>query len=556
MREQNSTKAKPQSTRAWFVPVVGITAYACMLTHLAWIGGDPYSNNDEPRHLVTGAFICDLLRELPYDDPVGFAQQYYIQYPSVGVLLFPPLFHFLEGLVFLVVGVGSGAVKWLMTAFVAALLVGWWFWLRSRTDAVVATWSVLLVGLVHDVFDLSGHAMLEVPTLAWMTLAVWCFDVFLRTERSRWCLLAAACASGAALTRFHGPIVLAPLLVQFLEAGKWRLLRRPVLWASGVAGIAAVLPFMWIGTFTARSWTAYTTYQGFPDLRFLGRQIVESVGTAPGILSLVGLAGIVLLPVLRRHGYGVLVAWVAATVLTFLAMAYRTERYLIYAWPPLVTLGVITLFAAVGRGRLRPLAHVALIAVAVGSVWELGSTYRPALGGFDSAAAAAVHASRTKRVFIHARQDGAFIWNVRLLDPDLEYSVFRASKTLAIGRGDHFSADAHVLESDEAILARLDALGVDVVVSADNPELDSPPFHRLMRLLSTDRFEVLDRVAIRHGEGRIRDRELTVYRYRRRQPATDTIVLPLPTWRPDCELRADLSLSLRGWRQRRDARAM
>ena len=529
--------------------LVGLFAlYACLVVYWAWEGGDPYYNNDEPRHLTTGAFWCDFLRELPFDDPVGFAKRYFVQYPNLGLLAGPPLFPMVEGLAFRIGGVSAASASAVMAVFMAVFLVGWWLWIREYMDEVAAVWATLLAALVSDVFRLSGHVMLEVPLLAWMTVAVVTFRSYLRTERSGRLWLACGAVTAAMLTRFHAPIVLGPLLVQFVVSGKWQLLRRggfwlPVLVGAGICGAYCAFSMSYYHT-----WHTFLDRSGFAAPGRLARDVAASLGWAPSVIGLAGVLGALALPRLRRCYPWPLAAWVGASVVMWLSITIRPVRYLVYAWPAMVALGIWTLFALADRMRLRNLAHgLAALAVVV-AAWQIHVSRRPGLEGYGNAAAEAMAASQTRRIFFHGRQDGSFIWNVRRNDPELAYTVFRASKTLSTGEPVVMKDFQALAESPEQILARLDGLGVDVVVSEDKPEIDAPPYHTFMNLLSSERFVPIGQVDLRNSDGRIQARRLTLYRYRSAAPASKRITIPLTALGPGAELEVDLSRPLRGWR--------
>jgi hypothetical protein len=92
---------------------------------------------------------------------------------------------------------------------------------------------------------------------------------------------------------------------------------------------------------------------------------------------------------------------------------------------------------------------------------------------------------------------------------------------------------------------------VDVVVSEDRPEIDSPPYHAFLRLLKTDRFAPIGEVALRNAEDRIAARTLTIYHFRSKQPVSNRVALPLTALGPGFRLEVDLSRPLRGWRDGR-----
>src|SRR5436309_3320138 len=52
------------------------------------------------RHAMTGVFVRDAHADLPASatDPKGYAVRYYVQYPALGIVTWPPLFYAVEGL--------------------------------------------------------------------------------------------------------------------------------------------------------------------------------------------------------------------------------------------------------------------------------------------------------------------------------------------------------------------------------------------------------------------------------------------------------------------------
>lgn len=51
-----------------------------------------FSWSDAPRHALNGAFIMDLVHDHPWDHPAAWAMDYYIRYPALRILFYPPFF--------------------------------------------------------------------------------------------------------------------------------------------------------------------------------------------------------------------------------------------------------------------------------------------------------------------------------------------------------------------------------------------------------------------------------------------------------------------------------
>jgi hypothetical protein len=531
----------PRRGRGALIAVL-LVLYAAAVGRWAWRGGDPYLNNDEARHLLSGAFWYDFLKEAPVTDPVGFARQYYVQYPGLSFMVSPPLFHFLEGLAFRLAGVRAAPAGWLLTAFLVVTVVGWWFCLRNQVGGAAAFWSALLVPLVHDINRFSGHAMLEVSLLAWMILAVTAFRLFLNSLRMRWLWAAAACATAAALTRFHAPILLIPLAVEFAMSGRWSLLRRGGFWLPIAIGLLVTGGYYALHLSQHQTWGLTLAGGGFADL---GRRLVKSLGAVPaGMACVGGVGGVVMLAMRRRPVVGPM-AWIVGTLLMWLVVAYRPTRFLVYAWPAAMTLGMYVVFVGGRRLGVPRLAHGVAAGVVVASAWGLHESHRPPLLGYAEAARLAIATSDTNRIYIHGRQDATFVWGVRQHDPNLRVAVFRASKTLATGEPGAMRDYRPIVRTEEEVLAVLDRLGVDVIVTEDYPEIGAAPYRLFMNMLSGERFERINRVPIRNGWGRVFSRGLTLYRFRPTRPIADHVTVPLPAL--GVALKADLSRSLRGW---------
>jgi hypothetical protein len=59
--------------------------------------GEFQTGSDEATHATTGIYVRDLLTDRPIHDPVQYTFRYYAQYPALGLIHWPSLFHFVEG---------------------------------------------------------------------------------------------------------------------------------------------------------------------------------------------------------------------------------------------------------------------------------------------------------------------------------------------------------------------------------------------------------------------------------------------------------------------------
>ncbi|MBI4603347.1 MAG: glycosyltransferase family 39 protein, partial [Planctomycetes bacterium] len=204
---------------------------------------EPFFNNDETRHVMTGVFFRDSLVEGGLLHPREYAESYFLKYPALGLLVWPPFFHAVEGVWFLLTGPSFLAARVLvgLHATIACLYL---FLLASRTHGPArAAFAAVLFALAPQTFVYSRQVMLEMPTLTCSLAAFYHFARFVESERRRHILLCAVFSSLAALTRFDG-FFLFPACGLFLLGSRRLdlLLRREVL-LSGLLFAVLVVPY-------------------------------------------------------------------------------------------------------------------------------------------------------------------------------------------------------------------------------------------------------------------------------------------------------------------------
>src|SRR5208282_3243024 len=187
-----------------------------------------FSWSDAPRHALNGAFVKDFIAALPWRHPVAWAENYYLQYPALSILFYPPLFYFFVAAfyAFLGLGVYRLARLWLprFTALGAALM------LMGAPE--IALWG--------------RQVMLDIPAMAWLLWGVWACAKFMRAGRGAHLAIGAAMLLASLYTKYN-VVFLAPVLVLALIAarGSTILRDRRVLW-TGLAALIGALPAIYL----------------------------------------------------------------------------------------------------------------------------------------------------------------------------------------------------------------------------------------------------------------------------------------------------------------------
>ena len=199
---------------------------------------------DEPAHFMSGVLVRDYLLSGQLQHPGTFAANYYFHRPYMGIGYWPPLFYAIQGVWYVIAGLGrpqalmlAGLLTWLLsgTILVIALRNGFSF-LRSFCAATLFT----LLPLVQW----SSCAILTDITVAlfclWALIANARFFERFDLRSALWWALWISCAvMTKSLALFVGMVPVAYIVV----TGKWSILKKPYLWVAALAVAAACGPW-------------------------------------------------------------------------------------------------------------------------------------------------------------------------------------------------------------------------------------------------------------------------------------------------------------------------
>lgn len=250
---------------------------------------------DEGMHYVTGLMLHDfILSPSHWPHPMAFAQNFYLHYPKVGLLNWPPVFPTLQALWELAFGVSRVSLLVFMM-FLNALLA----WcvqhnLRARLNPILA----ILAGLLVIASPLSqaqaSMVMAEIPLALFSLLALLAFTQFLDSGRTRDALWFGTLTAIAIMTKGNAWVIFLVVPAALLLTGRLRLLLTRGWWLA-ISIIALVC-----GPYTLYSMRIVTQGwdgQSLPPTAFLTLAtwknsifIMEILGPACTALALLGLA--------------------------------------------------------------------------------------------------------------------------------------------------------------------------------------------------------------------------------------------------------------------------
>lgn len=523
-------------------------AAVLILSAILWVAGPGLTAgglgwSDAPQHVGDGLFVYRFIGDWPLDHPWQWARRFYLQYPSIGLIVYwPPGFALVEAAMFAMFGVSvtTARVTVLGFAFGACWLMDRLGrrWFGNSTGLFAA---LLLLTCPHGSRWLND-VMLEWPATFWILFAVWAYQKDRDLHRARWAVLFGAAAVGAFLTKQTAGFILPVLLVHALfAADRRRFLLRPALLISVVVAFATTVGYVVL----TRRFTALVPQLLAPalDLSVLWRWAPEIIGWP--LLPFAVMGGLGLFFKRDRGARGLLAVWLLAWTAFCLMISAKEPRYFFFSLPPLM-FAAAGLFVRPAAGdddrRLKPTRRAGLrasVLIALILVQALLVRRRPTGRLPDYAPAVAALADRPDAdlVLVDAVRDGQFAFDV-YQNALARHRIIplRASKLLYARPARARWGYTQFVRDEREILALLDRYAIRyIVIESALPRThyvaaDPPPRKMLRRLLAnTDRFTRLGAWPLRCDDPAWDNVELRLYCYDACPPReSKQIDIPVP----------------------------
>lgn len=510
--------ARRDGTATWAIASAVVLLTVALLFLGAPHGGAFYWS-DSPRHALNGVFVMDLLRDLPLDDPAGYAYRYYAQYPALTILFYPPLFYAISAPFYALFGVSQEVALLVVALHYVAFGLGCWRLARFWLDASGSLAFAVLMLVLPEVAFWGRQVMLEVPAFAFL---VWSAVAFLKhwRENSRAGLyLAAALLVLAMYTKISVAYVGVVYAILLLWRHRLALFRQRDAWAVLALSLAGLVPLLVL------------------TLKF-GQANVQSVGgIADSVASRASLAGWLWYarqfasqlgwPLLIASGAGLLWAlvrqrsapwfagarfwllWLVVGYVFYSLIDLKEARHSVYLLPAFV-------FFAVGAAQAllpRPYSSVAVLAL-VGATAAITVFTRPVhyVDGYARVVDEITKlAPKDSVVLFSGYRDGAFIFNLREREDRRDLSVLRADKillSLAVRR--ELGVEEKPM-TDEQLGQLINDSGVHYVVMQPGFWTDLEAMRRFERVVTGPQFQEVARIPT-PANHKAHETELVIYR--------------------------------------------
>ena len=499
--QRPSSDSFPENSKWLDVTCLLLLAVAILLLYKTSPTQGDFWWSDAPRHAMDGAFYYDMARAIPIAHIRQWAMNYYLQYPAVTVLTYPPLFAVVEAAFFWVFGVSHATAQLTVSMFFLAAAWGAYF-LARRWVSRVAALAVALLFIGTPAMALWGRqVMLEIPTFAFLLWAAYFFFLYLDSDKARYLYLAVLLVLGAAYTKQPAVFVVLPFLLTLYFVYRNGLFRRLEFWLSGLLFAGGLLPlaiYTWLwgranvqqavgGGWVQHSRLSPTTWSYVASYEW-----PLQMGWAVLALAITYCVGCLFKKEWRlpRSAMFFLVAWVASGYVFFTAIAVTSQRYTIFLIFP------FALFAVLAIVRLLPAKSAAYVALAFAALffgYTLARHPVPRISGYRDAAQYVCSAAPPNSVIMFSGwRDGSFVFNVRSLPECKNLTVIRSDKLLlrvAIHRDLFGVKELGVAEAN--LKEMIGRFGVRYIVIEPDFWNDLQSMQMLVRTIHEDQFKLL-----------------------------------------------------------------
>jgi hypothetical protein len=387
-------------------------------------------DEDEAAHVVSSLMVHDYPLSGKLAHPWEFATNFYVHYPRVAILHWPPLFHCCEALWMFIAGRSRFGLLSFQALLAATLVIGLFFWMRRDHGL----WISFVAALVLATTPTIQEGTVEVsPDLLLAVLVFWAsaqYGLYVATMKSQHAWWALLLAAGALATHGRAAVLfMVPMITQlFVRVTKRRI----------AAAIAIVLVYTFVPALVGQAY-AYSP----------ANALANGLGYLAWLTSVLHWYVVALAVIGIERGFRNGQRKAPVTAITALVLSCcifhsvvnvpLSESFLVTAIPAMIVLagvGAQELLRAVSSSRLgSALTATALSLLAVGFAgWNV---YRMPLKSGRMAQRIVrndVLYRDSRKVWMVAGPatfEGALIAEVALRDLAQDHIILRASKMLA-----------------------------------------------------------------------------------------------------------------------------
>jgi hypothetical protein len=513
--------------------IVSLMAISIFLTNVSHSG---LWYPDAPSHALNGVFYKDMIEEGGGLHPRSYAERYYVQYPSLTIGIYPPVFYTIEGVLFRLFGVSPLVAKFTILLF--TLLGVNTFFVLCRI------WFPLGLSLVGCILYLlqpatlfgQKNVMLEMPALAMSLIALYYLYVGLERDNSYALFLTPLFMALAFLTK-QSTIFLLPIWIGWIILSKkWHIFKSRQFMLGVLIGTIILVPWITVNLTISRFYVggAAFTYDVRANLLYYFGQSSKIVSYPVIILSI--LSVVLFIKSRNRNGYRFALLWAGSVLLCVLLYDRRLvsaePRQAMFIIPALIMLCMHVIWFFKERVILcfqhksvYPILLIVLICLHINPYTVSGDRD---IQGFDQVADFVVSDQDCVSVLYDGYFNSNFVFHMRARDKSRRVFVFRANKVIYSTRWLLSLGYNELINETEQFDKLLKRYSIKYIVQEEKDWTNTSANRRLRQWIRRPEFKLVQQFSV-SSIGFNGPRSLLVYEYLDYEPnPIRQVVLDMP----------------------------
>ncbi len=222
----------------------------CFVIAILFVTGAPvdgaFSWADSPRHALNGAFIMDMLKDMPTNDPVGYAYDYYSQFPALTILFYPPLYSFILAPFYAIFGVSQETA--LLTGFICYCFfaAGTYHLARFWLTPFASFGATLILCTAPEIAFWGRQVMLEIPVYAFMVWSAYYLNRYIRSDQIKYLYFSIALLVLAAYIKSPVVFIALPYLIILFQYRGLKIFKDKHYYIILALAVLGLIPLIYI----------------------------------------------------------------------------------------------------------------------------------------------------------------------------------------------------------------------------------------------------------------------------------------------------------------------
>lgn len=222
----------------------------CLVIAILFITGAPvngaFSWADSPRHALNGAFIMDMFKDMPTSDPIGYAYDYYSQFPALTILFYPPLYSFILAPFYAIFGVSQETA--LLAGFVCYCFfaVGTYQLSRYWLTPFASFGATLILCAAPEIAFWGRQVMLEIPVYAFMVWSAYYLIRYLHSKSIKYLYISIALLVLATYVKSPVAFIALPYLIVLFHHQGIKIFKDKHYYIILILAVLSMIPLIYI----------------------------------------------------------------------------------------------------------------------------------------------------------------------------------------------------------------------------------------------------------------------------------------------------------------------